>query len=313
MKLGFYQHSSVGRDLLRELLERLGAEVIALGRTDDFVPIDTEAVSTADVEQARRWAQQHHFDAIVSTDGDADRPLVGDENGDWLRGDLAGVLCAQYLGARAVVSTVSCNTALEACGAFAEVVRTRIGSPYVIEAIERLLAAGQTGVVGFEPNGGFLVGSEVVKEGRILGPLLTRDAALPIVSLLALARERSGAQPKLSTLSAELPARYTASDRLQEFPTETSRVLIARLAASHAAIDALLTEVGGCGGKVSRTDETDGLRILFDNGEIVHFRPSGNAPELRCYAEAGTPQRAAELVALGLQRLRESAQAGRGQ
>ena len=307
MKLGFYEHSSVGRDLLRELLETLGAEVITLGRTDDFVPIDTEAVSAADVEQARRWAQQHRFDAILSTDGDADRPLVGDENGDWLRGDLAGILCAQYLGARAVVSTVSCNTALEACGAFAEVVRTRIGSPYVIEAIERLLAAGQDRVVGFEPNGGFLLGSAVVKEGRTLAPLLTRDAVLPIVSLLALARERGGA---LSALSAGLPARYTASDRLQDFPTETSRALIARLAASNAAIDALLARAGGCGGKVIRTDQTDGLRVFLDNGEIVHFRPSGNAPELRCYAEATTPRRAAELVAFGLQRLRASAESG---
>ena len=38
-----------------------------------------------------------------------------------------------------------------------------------------------------------------------------------------------------------------------------------------------------------------GLRIGFDNGEIVHLRPSGNAPELRCYNEAETPQRAQEL------------------
>ena len=31
---------------------------------------------------------------------------------------------------------------------------------------------------------------------------------------------------------------------------------------------------------------TDGLRITLTNGRIVHLRPSGNAPELRCYAEA---------------------------
>ena len=45
----------------------------------------------------RRWAEQYGFDAIISTDGDADRPLLGDEHGDWLRGDIAGILCAQYL------------------------------------------------------------------------------------------------------------------------------------------------------------------------------------------------------------------------
>lgn len=297
MKLGFYEHSSVGRDLLRELLERLGAEVISLGRTDDFVPIDTEAVSAGDVEQARRWAQQYGFDAIVSTDGDADRPLVGDENGDYLRGDLAGVLCAQYLGAQAVVSTVSCNTALELCGAFADVRRTRIGSPYVIEAIEQLIAAGKQRVVGFEPNGGFLVGTALDKNDRVLAPLMTRDAVLPIVCLLSLAREKG---VPLSAVAAGLPARCTASDRLQSFPTETSHRIVGELAASTAAIAALLA---GVGAQVSAIDQTDGLRITLDNGEIIHFRPSGNAPELRCYAEAANAARAAELVQLGLQRM----------
>jgi phosphomannomutase len=301
MRLGFFEHSSVGRDLLRELLERLGAEVISLGRTEEFVPIDTEAVSAADVEQAKRWAREHAFDAILSTDGDADRPLLGDENGEYLRGDIAGVLCARYLRAQAVVSTVSCNTALEACGAFADVVRTRIGSPYVIEGIEGLIAAGKSPVVGFEPNGGFLVGTPIEIDGRRLAPLMTRDAVLPIVGLLCYARQFGG---KVSALPASLPARYTASDRLQSFATEKSRALIARLAASNAAIDALLVDTGA---KAASTDETDGLRITLDNGEIVHFRPSGNAPELRCYAEATSPGRAAQLVALGLARMQQSA------
>ena len=47
-----------------------------------------------------------------------------------------------------MVSTVSCNTALELCGAFADVVRTRIGSPYgdgkaagrIVERLRRDLA-----------------------------------------------------------------------------------------------------------------------------------------------------------------------------
>jgi phosphomannomutase len=40
------------------------------------------------------------------------------------------------------------------------------------------------------------------------------------------------------------------------------------------------------------TNQTDGLRASFANGDIVHLRPSGNAPELRCYAEADTAERA---------------------
>ncbi|WP_263773123.1 phosphomannomutase, partial [Propionivibrio soli] len=297
MRLGFYEHSSVARDLLRQLLERLGAEVVSLGRVDEFVPIDTEAVSDADIEQARQWAAKYHFDAILSTDGDADRPLLGDEHGRWLRGDIVGLLCAQALGATAVASTVSGNTALERCGAFPRIVRTRIGSPYVIAAIEGLIAEGVGPVVGFEPNGGFLVGTPIERHGKVLAPLLTRDAALPILTLLAEARARR--QP-LSELLRPLPARFTASDRLPDFPTEISRALVQQLASSDAVRRDLL---GGLGAPVVKTDETDGLRLFLENGDIVHFRPSGNAPELRCYAESGSSEKATALVRDGLRRL----------
>ena len=47
---------------------------------------------------------------------------------------------------------------------------------------------------------------------------------------------------------------------------------------------------------------TDGLRIYLGNDEIVHFRASGNAPELRCYAESDSRERSEELVTSCLQR-----------
>ena len=290
MKLGFYEHSGVARDLLGEILTLLGAEVTSLGRTNNFVPIDTEAVGKADIERAKRWSAEYGFDALLSTDGDADRPLIGDEKGNWLRGDIVGILCAQYLEADAIVTTVSCNTAVEQCGAFAKVLRTRIGSPYVIEGIEQLLGSGARRVVGFEPNGGFLVGSSLEKNGRALPRLATRDAVLPILSVLAMARER---KCRVSDLLQKLPERFTASDRLSNFPTQESHELLHRLAASDSAIENLL---GGLCGKLARLDQTDGVRIIFANGEIIHFRPSGNAPELRCYAEAASQQRADLLV-----------------
>lgn len=303
MRLGFYQHSSVARDLLTGLLRRLGAEVVALGRTDDFVPIDTEAVAEEDVRRAQGWAAEQRFDALISTDGDADRPLLGDEQGCWLRGDVVGILCARLLGAAAVAAPVSCNTALEACGAFSRVLRTRIGSPYVIAGMADLAAQGHAPVVGFEANGGFLVGSPVVSAGRSLSALPTRDAVLPIITLLVEARQRG---VPLSALAAELPPRYTASDRLQDYAPERSRALLARLAAAPAAQVALLGPL--CGTPVGK-DETDGLRLTFASGEIIHLRPSGNAPELRCYAEAATAQRADRLVAETLQRIRGEADA----
>ena len=298
MRLGCYEHSSVARDLLRELLEALGAEVISLGRTDAFTPIDTEAVSAADIEQARRWSAEFGFDAILSTDGDADRPLIGDEQGHWFRGDVVGLLCARYLGVEALATPVSCNTAIEQCGAFGQVVRTRIGSPYVIEAMERLAESGARKIAGFEANGGFLLGSRLEKAGRSLQALPTRDAVLPMLALLASAREQG---VKLSQLAHGLPQRYTASDRLQAFPSERSRQLLQQLAASPAARSDLL---GALCGKPMDMNQIDGLRITFENGEIVHLRPSGNAPELRCYAEADSQERAAALATECLARVR---------
>jgi len=185
MRVGVYEHSSVARDLLREVLEALGADVRSLGRVDTFVPIDTEAVRPEDVAQARSWAGEYGFDAILSTDGDADRPLIGDEAGNWLRGDVVGILCAQFLGAEVVVTPVSSNTAVENCGAFRQVLRTRIGSPYVIGGMESAtsLDSCQHGndsplVVGYEANGGFLLASDVVRNGVVMTALPTRDAVL---------------------------------------------------------------------------------------------------------------------------------------
>lgn len=297
LRVGVYQHSGVARDLLMKILTATGAEVTALNRSERFIPVDTEAIREEDVRLGREWAAAHGFDAIVSTDGDADRPLIADERGEWLRGDVVGVLCARYLGIEAVVTPVSSNTVVEACGWFGAVYRTRIGSPFVIERMQQALATGDGRVAGYEANGGFLLGSDISMNGRTLQALPTRDAVLPVLAILASARQQGC---RVSELVSGLPPRYTASDRLKDFPTEISRGRLAQLSAAPAAVEALF---GSLCGTVSRTDETDGLRITFENGEIVHLRPSGNAPELRCYNEAASPERVQALNRACLERL----------
>ena len=54
-----YQHSAVGRDVLADVLSRLGAEVIPAGRSDSFVPIDTENIDAAQLETVQKLADQH--------------------------------------------------------------------------------------------------------------------------------------------------------------------------------------------------------------------------------------------------------------
>ena len=290
LRVGLYEHSSVARDSLRAVLEGLGAQVQGLGRSERFVPVDTEAIRPEDVALAQDWTAGGSFDALVSADGDGDRPLIGDERGRWLRGDVAGILCARYLGADCAVTPVSSNSAVERCGWFRRVRRTRIGSPFVIEGMEAELAGGGR-VAGYEANGGFLTASAFERDGRRLDPLPTRDAIIVAVALLAMARERGSA---LSGLLSDLPARYTASDRLSSFPTRIGRERIERMASGGPA--AVTAALGEGFGRPRNLDATDGLRITFDSGAVLHLRPSGNAPELRCYTEADTEARAREMA-----------------
>ncbi len=289
LRLGLYEHSSVARDLLCLILEGLGAEVVRLGRSDRFVPVDTEAVRPEDVELARRWAAEHRLDSIISTDGDGDRPLVSDRQGNWLRGDVAGVLCARYLGADAVVTPISSNTAVEKSGFFTQVVRTRIGSPFVIEGMQQAIGAGAQTVVGYEANGGFLSATPITLDGRTLPPLPTRDAAIVPLAIFAMAR----AHGDIGTLVGQLPARFTASDRVRAFPTHLSQTILQELLADPLRISERFGQL--CGNPV-HTDNTDGLRITFENQEIVHLRPSGNAPEFRCYVETASAKRSRDLL-----------------
>lgn len=289
LRIGVYEHSSVARDVMHEILQLLGAETIGFGRSESFVAVDTEAVRPEDHELARQWAREHRCDAIISTDGDADRPFLADEEGRWLRGDLLGILASLELGAQTVATPVSSNTALERSGRVGKILRTRIGSPHVIAAMEQ--DSNPPPVAGFEANGGFLLGSDIVREGRVIKALPTRDAMLPLLLALSAAKARG---LRISQLTASLPPRFTASDRIGDVPAEMSQRLLAELECDTVALQTLLAPGSGTMAAIERSD---GLRVSFANGDIVHLRASGNAPELRCYAEADDQAHAEALCA----------------
>lgn len=287
-KIGIYQHSAVGRELLIDIFKGLGADVTPLGWSDAFIPVDTEAIRAEDAKLAGEWASEYGFDAILSTDGDSDRPLISDEKGEWLRGDIAGILAATYLNADSVSTPVSCNTALEKCDRFAAIRRTRIGSPFVIASMNESADAGRKGIVGYEANGGFLTNSPFTVFDKALPALPTRDAVLPVLCILLLSIQEG---KPISGLAAGLPQCFTLSDRIQDFPTTESAKIIEQFQ-DEAAIEAAFGELFG---KVDSINRTDGLRVTFDSSEVLHMRPSGNAPEFRCYNEASSPERVLEM------------------
>ncbi|AGM44872.1 phosphomannomutase [Aeromonas dhakensis] len=293
-RIGIYEHSSAGRELYAPLLKSLGAEVVRIERSDQFVPIDTEAVGEEDKSKARRWSVDHQLDAIFSTDGDGDRPLVADERGEWLRGDILGLLCACALRIEALVIPISSNTVISSCGLFNKVELTKIGSPYVIAEFSQLAKKYQR-IAGFEANGGFLLGSDIEVNDQLLAALPTRDAVLPFLMLLA-----SAGHDAISSLVSALPQRFTHSDRIKNFPTEFSRALVYE-GKNNPSL--LLNKLGLYDKYVAYSDYTDGLRLFLTDDCIIHLRPSGNAPELRCYAEANTYDEAKRLVDVSLERI----------
>jgi phosphomannomutase len=308
-----YQHSAVGRDLLADLLTRLGAEVVTAGRSDQFVPIDTENIDAAQLDTIQRLADRHQgLWAVVSTDGDSDRPMILSVNAagrlKFHSGDLVGMIVAAFLRADAVVVPISCNDAIDR-SSLADVLepKTRIGSPFVIAGMQAAAARGKHAVCGWEANGGFLLGSDVVRKGHALTALATRDAFLPLLGVIFAAAERAGG---VVDLFAELPPRFNKAGLMRDFPRAAGSRVVQRLTASgpEAAEDRvriasdlarIFTRQRGFS-SVARLDYTDGVRVIFSNSDVAHIRPSGNADELRIYAVADTQARADAIVAEGI-------------
>ncbi len=336
LRLVVFEHSAVGRELLVDVLRALGAEVHPLGRSDDFTALDTEAISDSQLATLQRLADHVRHthgpvDAILSTDGDSDRPLVAGLDADgkvrFFGGDLVGLVTALYLNADGAAVPVSATDAIElALPPSTRVVRTRIGSPHVVAAMATL-----TGLrpVGWEANGGFLTGATIERQGASLQALPTRDALLPILSVLHAARLRN---ISLVELFATLPQRFGQADLLDQVPSSLSRELMAlcrpdlpdlrevvydtavlwsdTFGVIHAAdanlrLTLLLIRSALAEhfkeqefSSIRRIDYLDGIRVHFTNEEVVHLRPSGNAPQLRVYALASSEARVKHLVRL---------------
>ena len=344
---------AVGRDILPQILRELGAEVVTAGRSETFVSIDTENITDEQLDRLEEFAvaaeaSGRPLHAIVSTDGDSDRPLVTavlpasevHPGGRRVRfcpvtysASWSPNTCARMLPRSQLAPMMRSSDAWASAGLPSR--RPRSDRPYVISALDELRRAGKhTRIVGWEANGGFLTGSDIPLTAGTLIALPTRDSTLPILAnLFAAAEQRIG----LPTLWNRLPARFGRAGLLDNVPVAVSQAILAhlippgdvievefdgtgrvfdrsrpgaapRLLAEPATLDwqqrratlmRFFTPALGFD-DIVRINVLDGVRLYFRNGDVAHIRPSGNAPQLRIYANSDSQARADQIVELAL-------------
>ena len=142
-------------EAMPEILQRLGAEVIAFGTNPNGININDNCGSTH-IENLRQVVVDNHADIGIAHDGDADRCLCVDDEGHIIDGDHILVICAtemmkaDKLPQNTVVTTVMANIgfrqAIQSLGGKFEV--TKVGDRYVLE---NMLKNGYT--LGGEQSG----------------------------------------------------------------------------------------------------------------------------------------------------------------
>ena len=335
-KIFLYQHSAVGRDIVKDIFESLGAKIFAPDikvdseplRSDEFVSVDTESVSDKTLDIFKNVLVDNDIDIGITLDGDSDRPLLvyrareaGKPTGNvkYITGDILGLLAIlglQNLNVKvdAVCVPVSANDSISRIckDKGIEVTETKIGSPFVIAAMNDSINShsGRWNVFSWESNGGFLTGTDLIIGDKILRALPTRDAVLPLISVIYLILKSA---KFVSQFLETLPKRFTHADRIKEFPMELGKAILNYLTPKDLSdpgeIEIIKKRIEGAFlkedgfGKVKNVNYTDGVRINFDNNEILHLRPSGNAPEFRNYAIADSPERAADMVRIGIEKV----------
>lgn len=257
-----------GGPVMRELLERLGCEVVGIGmEPDGLFPRDPEptAANLADLGALVERSGAHVGLAI---DPDADRLSLVDETGRPMGEDLTLALAAAAVLAETpgpVVTNLSTSQILDDVAEAYSVPlhRAPVGEVNVARRMQH-----EGAVVGGEGNGGVIL------------PALhhTRDA--PLASALI-----------LQHLSVEGITPSEAAARWPSYEIVKEKVLFPReaLADGYAA---LASDLGA-----ESSDDSDGLRLAWPSRKAwLHVRPSGTEPVVRLIAEASDEKSARSLV-----------------
>ncbi len=208
------------------VLEELGAEVVPVAASPNGTNIN-DGCGALHPESVAQIVRRYRADLGIALDGDADRAIFADENGEIVDGDRVLAMCALEmrragtLARDTVVGTVMSNLGLELAlkRAGIQLLRTDVGDRYVVEAMlrEKLSLGGEPSghVVFLDHNttgDGMLTALQVVAMMRRHGRPLSSLASVidPVPQVLRAVRVRE--QPPLEELT-EVQATLQRIDR----------------------------------------------------------------------------------------------------
>ena len=178
-------------------LERLGAEVIPLSNHPDGININRDCGSTH-LANLQAEVIKHHADAGLAFDGDADRFLAVDENGEVVDGDkIMAIVCSFMkeqgtLRNNTIVVTVMSNLGFFKMGEKQgiRIERTKVGDRYVLEHMKEIGAG-----VGGEQSGHII----------FLSDNTTGDGLLSCLHLLDVMKRRNQPLSVLASIMRKYP------------------------------------------------------------------------------------------------------------
>lgn len=197
MKIAFDCSNGSASRTAKQLFESLGAQCHMLYDEPDGVNINDECGSTH-MENLKKYVKEHDLDAGVAFDGDADRCLAVDENGNIVDGDYIIAICATDLKSRGllkkntVVGTVMTNMGFSRfCKDMGmNFVSTQVGDRYVLETMIRE---------------GYNIGGEQSGHVIFLDYSTTGDGQLTAAQLLSLVYRRNAKLSSIATLMERFP------------------------------------------------------------------------------------------------------------